>query len=324
MSSEQSPELDPVMKEAIEWVALLKSGRATVEDAEKLKRWRAIAPAHENAFASAVRLWRDFRTVAEREGRPNGETAVVIAPRRRPIARRAFLGGAIAAAAAAAAVIRPPFDLWPSWSELRADYRTAKGERREVTLGRDVSMQLNTETSVAVRSTDKAPRIELIAGEAVISTNTPPEQPLVVTAAGGFIEAAQASLNARCIDSVVSVTCLAGTVAVKYQDKSIHLGLNEQISYSSSGFGPSSVVDPAIATSWQRGVLVFHDRALSDVVEEINRYRTGRIFIANRALGRRVVNATFHVDQLDTFFDQARELFGAKVTRLPGGVAVLG
>ena len=36
-------------------------------------------------------------------------------------------------------------------------------------------------------------------------------------------------------------------------------------------------------------------------------------------LSRRIINATFHVDQLDNFFVQAKELFGAKVTTLPAG-----
>jgi transmembrane sensor len=36
----------------------LKSGEATLEDAEQLIDWRAKSPAHERAFRDAVRCWR--------------------------------------------------------------------------------------------------------------------------------------------------------------------------------------------------------------------------------------------------------------------------
>lgn len=98
---------------------------------------------------------------------------------------------------------------------------------------------------------------------------------------------------------------------------------NQQISYSPNRFGALVAVDPAQTTSWQSGLLIFHDRSLNDVVEEINRYRPGRIVITNNELGRRIINATFHMDQLDNFFVQAKELFGAKVTMLPAGLTLL-
>ena len=62
-----------------------------------------------------------------------------------------MLAGAIVAAAGYI-MVRTPFGLWPSIKRLFADYRTGKGERRKVALTPDVSLELNTLTSVAVRS----------------------------------------------------------------------------------------------------------------------------------------------------------------------------
>ncbi len=319
------PELDPLTQEAIDWVVRLRSGEATTDDVEALKRWRGQSPAHEAAFRNAGKLWRGFKTVAERSPE---EPATLAGERMESwansrVARRAFLGGAIAASAAGYMIVKPPFGLWPSLHEMSADYRTAKGEQREVALGPEVSLTLNTLTSVAVRSTAEEARIELISGEAAITAKAPSEKPLVVIAGDGRIVASQANFNARCIDSVVSVTCLAGSVVVERGSQSARLQSNQQISYSTSGLGSSITVDSAQATSWQSGLLIFHDEALSDVVEEINRYRPGRIVITNADLRRRVVNATFHIDQLDNFFVQAQELFGAKVTQLPAGLTLL-
>jgi transmembrane sensor len=70
-------------------------------------------------------------------------------------------------------------------------------------------------------------------------------------------------------------------------------------------------------------MLVFHNKPLAEVVEEIHRYRPGRIVVTNDELGRRVVNGTFRRDQLDSFVAQVQQLFGAKVTSLPAGLTLL-
>ena len=54
--------LDPLTRDALAWVAHLKSGGATVADAEKLVDWRNESPEHERAFRNAVRCWRALGT----------------------------------------------------------------------------------------------------------------------------------------------------------------------------------------------------------------------------------------------------------------------
>jgi len=63
-------ELDPLRREAVDWVHRLASGRATVADAEALKCWRGRSPAHEAAYADARRLWQAFGPAARNCGAP--------------------------------------------------------------------------------------------------------------------------------------------------------------------------------------------------------------------------------------------------------------
>ena len=67
--------------------------------------------------------------------------------------RRAFLGTTLGgtAAAAIAAVVAPPFGLWRSFDEWDADYRTDTGGRRQFGLDRQVQVDMNTQTSIALR-----------------------------------------------------------------------------------------------------------------------------------------------------------------------------
>lgn len=320
-SHDQSPEIDPVMREAIAWVVLLKSGEATVSDAEALKSWRAQSPQHNAAFGRAVRLWRSFEAAASEIARPGNGS-----PRANVVSlvgsRRLFLGGLGAAAAAACgyAIVRPPLGLWPSLQELAADYRTGKGQRLEVALSKGVSIELGTLTSIAVQSMDE---IRLIDGEAAITTSTSAGHRFLVLAGDGKISATDANFDARCIDGVVSVTCVSGEVEVERLGSSLRLVSGERTTYRDGGAADVSAVDLQQATSWRTGVLVFKDRPLAEVVNEINRYRTGRIFITSDALRTRIVNGAFHRDRLDNFVEQVRQLFGAKVTRLPADVVLL-
>jgi transmembrane sensor len=236
-----------------------------------------------------------------------------------------MLGGGLAAAAAVAgyAIIRPPLDLWPSLQELSADYRTAKGEQRKVELTQGVSLDLNTLTSVALQSLQDQPTIELVSGEVLVTAKRPPSGPLTVLAAGGRIGAAEANFDAKCLEGMVSVTCLDGTVDIQHAGQSSRVGKGQQVSYSRAGLRPSISVDPAQVTSWQSGLLIFRDRPLESVVDEVNRYRSGKIVIVSPELRQRTVNGDFEIAKLDSFVTQVQLLSGAHATILPGGLVLL-
>lgn len=318
---------DVLLDEALDWVARLKAGAPTRADVEALERWREQSPAHEQAFRNAARIFRNAAVAADELA---GQVASVdLAPSRhgqRPgvLARRALLGGAIAATAAAYLVVRPPLGMWPSLEELSADYRTGKGEQRKVAVSSDVSLELNTQTSVALRVVSDETRIELIAGEASVAATRPLARPFVMLAANGRISATQGDFNARCLDGHVRISCLNGTVHVAHGGQTVQLRAAEQVSYSLGGFGEPVPVDPAQVAAWQAGLLIFRDQALADVVDEVNRYRSGKIIITNAELKQRVVNGTFQIDKLGDFVLQVQQLFGAQVRSLPGGVVLLG
>jgi transmembrane sensor len=133
----------------------------------------------------------------------------------------------------------------------------------------------------------------------------------------------QATFNTRCIDGTVSVTCIEGMVDVESPPDFIQLRAGQQVMFSvAQGLGAPITADPG-AAAWQKGLLIVRDRALAEVVTEVNRYRSGRIVITNADLGRRLVNGTFHLDRLDNFPSQVQQLFGASLRALPGGVVFL-
>ncbi|MCC8962942.1 FecR domain-containing protein [Bradyrhizobium sp. Pear76] len=314
--------LDAVDREAQGWVLRFAAGKANGADLEAFKLWAADDPARADAFARACRVWDTIGPAAA--GLAVRRDHARIAPRPQ-LARRAFIGGALAASTAAAAslAIRPPLGLWPSVSELAADYRTAIGEQRNIALPGGSSIDLNTRTSIALRTAEGGTeRIELLAGEAAVTARD--LHRVEVLAAGARAVAEGATFNIRLAGLAVCTTCIAGEMEVAAGGSTVRLRAQQQIIYAAGGMATVTSIDPAAVTAWQAGVLVFHATPLSEAVDEINRYRPGRIIVTNAALGRRLFNARFLIANVDGVVGQIQQVFGATVTNLPGGIVLLG
>jgi len=325
---EYPPDLSPQMREALAWVVRLRSGDALKSDLEEAQRWRDQSPAHEQAFRQAARLWRDMKETADAVKQQRAAEAArsnSLNPLYWSTTRRTLVGTGLAASAAAYMVYNPPLNAWPSLSELRADYRTGKGERRDIKIADGVAVTLSTQTSIARLSPDREdPRIELISGEAAIVADRPKDSPLIVQALSLRVIAARATLNTRNVDGTVYATCFEGTADVEAPRHLAQLRGGQQVIFSEAdGLSEPGRVDVTQAAAWQKGLLIVNNQSLADVVQEVNRYRAGRIVIVNPALAVRLVNGTFHLDHLDNFPNQVQQLFGVGVRALPGGIVLL-
>jgi transmembrane sensor len=319
---------EALKRQAIDWLVRLSSGEVTEADAEALRSWCSESAAHAEAFAEANMLWDVLGPAARNaaaRARPRDERSARLQFSMR---RRAFLGGAAAAATAAAAgclIVWPPLGLWPSASELMAEHRTATGERRQLAMTGGAAVEMNTQTSLNIaRAAGGADRIELIAGEAVVTTGATISEPVMVIAADGRTTASNAKFDVRFDGARVCVSCLDGSVDVEHGGAVTALQQKQQVTYGRYGFGQVVSVDPAVLTSWRMGVLIFRRELLSRAVEEINRYRPGRIILVDASLGRKRIDASFRLDRIDDIVAQIERVFEARVRVLPGGIVLLG
>lgn len=310
----------------------LLSGEATEHDAAELVAWRMQSRAHEEAFRSAVRLRRMVRKIEGVEEpmatgeQPVGDQTNVVPFRSLParvLSRRAFMGGAVAASVAGGMlVLGHSWDLIPSPSELNSDYRTATGERRLIKLAQGATVELNTRTSIDLRHDFGMPAVELINGEALMTS--PRDGEVALLAGKGTSIGRTARFNARRDGDEICITCLTGAVDVRWSEEERTLGPNEQVRYDTAGIGAvERNIDTVALTAWKAGTLIFRNMPMQNVIAEINRYRPGRVILANDTLAKRALSGTYYVNRLDDFFAQAQLGLGAKVTKLPGSVVIL-
>ncbi len=324
--SDSSATPEKLAREARAWVIRLTSGDVAENEASAFSQWQAQSPMHERAFAEATHMRSALSQICRLLDEA-GHTA--FAPPRRPWRNRVVTGRrAFAAAAAAACVVggyglvRAPWHLWPSLAELQASWRTRTGEQRQLALAANITIQMNTQTSIVDRSTPRSRQIELVSGEAGITTDLDPTHIFVVLAGGGRSMASQAQFNVLHDNSNVCVTCLKGTVQVEHRHGRLTLQPQQQVSYAENTLGPVSVADAKEATAWQSGVLIFRGAPLSEVVREVNRYRPGHIILVNADVAARHVDGLFHIDRIDGIIEQIINL-GASVHYLPGGIVLV-
>lgn len=318
--------LTPAEREAHRWVRRLTSGEATEADAAALRRWCAQSAAHRSAFADARLFWATLEpagsALRDDEARDDARRRT-----RQILSRRAMLGGALAASVAAAAVIRPPLDLWPSIFELEADYRTGTGEQRQVAIADVASVEMNTRTSLSVGGHSDGRTVALLAGEASFHVTaaraTSDAQPFSVVAAGGTTSATDARFDIRVDGASVRVTCLADRVDVTHATRTVTLAPREQVRYDRTALGDIVTVDPAVASAWRQGLIICNNTPLTEVVAELNRYRSGRIVVLRSEIGRLPVSGRFRIAEPDQALLQLEHAFGIRVRSLPGGLALL-
>lgn len=310
---------------AKDWVVHLATGTVSEDDLKAFERWRNQSAAHAEAYVQASRLWKALEAPLKSAERSLPRQVVHGLPTLpNMLGRRAFVGGTIAASVAAVGgglLVRPPLDLWPSLTAFTSDYRTSAGEQRKLSLAADTSIEMNTRTSLNIAAAPSdAQFIDIIEGEAAITAGA---QPVQVRAGGGLIAAFNAQFIVRCDHSGVRVTCLAGRVDVSLGGRETGLEVRQQIAYADK-LAPVVMVNPAIQASWRDGLLIFENEPIARVIEEINRYRPGRIVLMDAELGKRQVNARFKLARLDSVLTQFREVFGVKVTALGAGIALVG
>lgn len=294
---------------AIEWIVKLTSGNAAPEDKEEFLRWRAQSAEHEAAAHEAETIWHGVGAAGDE----------VKAVRRRlaraKLKRRTIIGGGVLLLAGAG--LRASGVIGP---RLFADYVTAVGERRTVTLPDGSSISLNGYTALSVDYTRTLRGLTLHEGQATFAVVPDAMRPFVVEANGGRTRAIGTVFDVDVRPDETAVTVVEGKVGVStaLNEGEANAAADQRVRYTSAGRrAPTENVDAAAETAWRRGKLIFNNRPLGDVIAELGRHRPGAIVIANATLRKMPVTGIFDISDPDAVLDMIEETFPVTITRLP-------
>lgn len=272
------------------WWVRLDSDTVSAQERDEFAHWLAADPQHRQAFDAVAALWNELDAVKHRVAKPE-----IIAPKT-PLFHRLWAAPALAMCCLALWLFSPLPML------LRADFQTGYGEMRDIRLSDGSVAHLNSNSALAVRIDGNQRQLTLLQGEAWFEVSPDSARPFQVHAEQGIVTALGTAFNIRLRNSQaeVSVTQHSVTVDVEQAVGKRHAVVSEgqQLVYNQkAGLGSVKAIDSRTVTAWQRGMLVFQDQPLGEVIAELNCYYHGYLLVTDDSIAQRRVNGVFRTDQ---------------------------
>ena len=282
---------------AFAWLSLLHDQPSSGDQAT-FSHWLQADPAHAEAYAQAQVVWEltetPARTLADEEAFAlQGYLSAMNRSRRTRVLR---WSGALAMAACMVLMIGVGAGWQPSrWvDDLGADYVSAPGEIRTVTLADQSHVTLDADSAIAVDFSRGERRVELRRGAGFFSV-THTGEPFVVDAEKGQARVLGTQFEVRLQPHGAQVTVLSGRVGVtadKHAEQQILIA-GQQVAYGEGSAQKLHAVDSEAQLAWRQGWLNYYKATLAEVVQDLGRYYPGRIVLLNDELAARRVSGSF-------------------------------
>lgn len=311
---------------ALNWFALLRNEASPAQRAE-FERWIEASPAHRTAYRRVESLWAASGDAglraADRDAAALSRHLDVIKTHRRRKGLRK--GGTVVAGILGLGLVTGIWFERPHLlQDLRADTVTDRGERRTVVLADGSSILVDADSALMTDISPRGRRVTLLRGSAFFNV-AKIGTPFVVEAGGGEITVVGTQFDVRAADqgSVVTVSEGRVTVAAPGSNPATLLEKGQQIRFDAKGAESPRLVDLDEAMSWHDGRFVFYQARLGDVIDEIRRYRKGRILVLDTALANRRVTGSFSLDDPDQALESLRATVGFSVSKFGPRLVVL-
>ena len=280
-----------VLGEAADWILRFQESAPGDRECEDFDRWRAQSAAHAEAWRRAESMLGGLGQLPPGIGR---QTLQALGRGNRREAIRALVTLMFVAPAGWFAGRSLPLAQWT------ADFSTAKGERRALTLDDGSQLVLNTATSVDVTFTADERRLLLHSGEILVRTHADvASRPFHVQTAQGRFRALGTRFAVRRLDDERSrIAVYEHAVEVRPQrGEAFVLNAGQQAVVDRARLVSSGTADDTEAF-WQHGMLLVRKRPLAEVVAELSRYRRGRLR-CDPAVGDLEVSGTLLLSDTD-------------------------
>ena len=90
----------------------------------------------------------------------------------------------------------------------------------------------------------------------------------------------------------------------------------EQLQFSADSLQTASKVNLQRAAPWHQQRIVFQDKALVDVVAELNRYRSGKIICLNDSIKHLSITGVFGIADTELALQAIEQSLPVKITRI--------
>lgn len=301
--------------QAIAWHIRLDAPDAREADWLAFTEWLEADPANRLVFDRVETLDDELRSTDTPATEPPMAAHVSNTAARRHLL---WFGGAGALLAATVAVFFVLQRTQPPAPQSIA-YATQTGEAKTISLADGTRVDLNTASALSVEGNR---RVTLTRGEALFHVTKDSAHPFVVTVGDRRVRVVGTVFDVLRADGMVTVTVGEGRVAVSRtagDSANTQLDRGDRLTcIEGRDKQTAERVDPAEATSWRDGYLIYRNAPLSKVVADLNRYFAVEVVLEGNA-GIQEFTGVLRVDNQNAVLHRLTEFLPVVTVRRPDG-----
>jgi transmembrane sensor len=303
-----------VRAEAIEWLIAFSEGDADARARARFNEWLRRSPEHVATYLRVSAFWQDAdriepkhrrdidKLVAEARAESNvyplgrGLPAAPVGRWRRRVSLRAVV------AAAVVLIVVGIATLWLTGARMPT-YATEVGELRTITLDDGSVVTLDAASRMSVSFTRTQRLIELSEGQALFRVAKDPARPFVVNSNNTRVTVLGTQFDVNRKSNGTVVTVLEGRVSVAGPPREplahtldsgpMLVSAGEQAIVTPAQASKHRSLNPANATAWTTGLLVFDSEPLREVARAFNRQNTKHLVVADPELQELRISGVF-------------------------------
>jgi transmembrane sensor len=313
-----------IVAEASAWFIEFRTDNPNQASRDRFNAWLCSSPQHIQAYFEVAAAWSDLPDT-DPEGRFDIEqmiraareasdlNIIELGHRFKPAKASQRLRSTRKWSAIAASLLATAIATGTYLYVQRDTYSTATGEQRSLTLADGSSVELNAQSRVRIRYSDRERHIDLLKGQALFRVAKNPGRPFIVDTGETQVRAVGTQFDVyrkatativTVVEGRVAVTAPAADTALPDSVQSVEpsaaerlkmkgdaraaapvfLAAGEQLAVRRSQTTKLAHADIEAATAWTQKHLVFEDTPLAEVAEEFNRYNVRRLVIADSEL----------------------------------------
>jgi len=318
-----------LQQQAINWLVRLRADDFSEAEMMAFAEWLAKDHAHSEAFAAAESLFSEL-VLAANSPMPDAQPLAdlqdngAVIPglhHRRSVAKRyrGWLATAVAIAAVWLFVVMLVMPQQAPWLDnYLSDYHTETGELRAVQLADGSQVLLNTNSAVSVDFNASVRQVTLHYGQARFTVAKDTQRPFQVRSDNLIVKALGTVFEVYQHPGEVSVTVQEHAVLASVQaEASVPVQQGQQLNYRSGGpLTKPETVELNQTSAWQQQRLFINDRPLGELLDELGRYRVGRVFLSDEKLKNLRVTGVFSLDKPDEVLSSVVNALNLQETRL--------
>lgn len=304
-----TPEIE---EEALHWFVQLSDPDAPAAAWLEFQDWLERNEAHRLAYNAIEQTWIDL------DGSEAAPVPLRAAANDSGLVSRRWL---VPSAAAAAAVVLSV----GLWTQLGGSvgvqtYQTDEAART-ITLSDGSLIHLNRHSDMTVRMGDDGRNVTLGEGEAAFDVAHDAARPFVITAGDRRVRVLGTAFNVLNHDGRFTVSVERGVVAVTPAKAAapVRLTVGQRIDQTGDGASVLTQVDPARASSWRQGVLIYRNASLVEVADDLSRYLDKPVTLSASAQSLHFTGALRIGDEA-TMLKQLQDFVPVRTTRSSTGI----